>query len=284
MPDVYQIVTDRIINALSFGEIPWHRPWCSVDGGAYSRVTGRPYSLLNQMLLSHTGEYASLKQWIAIGGKIRKGEKPEIIVFWKWPEKTVKRYDGNEEEEKTVVTENPILRYYRVFHISQVEGVAPNERKVRLYDTKAIDRAEKLLKVYCIREGIQLECEPSNEAYYSPNRDVIHIPDIRQFPYAEEYYSIALHEAIHSTGHATRLNRKGLQTVTFGSKEYSKEELIAEIGSACLMNHLGIETDRSFMNATGYIQGWLSVLSNDKKIIVISACQAEKSAKYIVGQ
>ena len=84
--NVYEMVTARIIEQLEKGLIPWERPWTGVRSGAFNRVSKKSYSLLNQMLLKHDGEYASFKQWQELGGKVRKGEKSEIVVFWKWLE------------------------------------------------------------------------------------------------------------------------------------------------------------------------------------------------------
>ena len=81
--DVSEMVTDRIIEQLEQGVIPWEKPWGGVIDGAYNRISKKPYSLLNQMLLQHSGEYATFKQWSELGGHIRKGEKSEIVVFWK---------------------------------------------------------------------------------------------------------------------------------------------------------------------------------------------------------
>ena len=80
---VYEMVTDRIIEQLENGVIPWEKPWTGVRSGAFNRVSKKSYSLLNQMLLKNEGEYATFKQWTELGGKIRRGEKSEIIVFWK---------------------------------------------------------------------------------------------------------------------------------------------------------------------------------------------------------
>ena len=81
--NVYQLVTDRIIEELQKGNIPWEKPWTGVRSGAFNRISKKPYSLLNQMLLKHEGEYATFKQWSELGGKIRKGEKSEIVVLRK---------------------------------------------------------------------------------------------------------------------------------------------------------------------------------------------------------
>ena len=99
MPDVYQIVTDRVMAALEMEEVPWQRPWCSVNGGAFNRVSGNRYSLINQMLLSHSGEYATFKQWTELGGKVKKGERGEIVVFFKWPDQDKENQTEENKEE-----------------------------------------------------------------------------------------------------------------------------------------------------------------------------------------
>lgn len=279
--NVFEIVTDRVCASLLQGEIPWQRPWCTVTGGAYNRVSGRSYSLMNQMLLVHSGEYATYAQWEKLGGKVRKGEKGEIVVFWKFQEAKKEEEDETEEENRP---KKPVLRYYTVYHISQVDGVAPLEPKNKLYEHDPIEQAENLVHGYIMREKIRLEDEPSNWAYYSPVQDVIHIPAMSQYEYPEDYYSTILHEIVHSTGHMNRLNRPGLQTVAFGSESYSKEECVAEIGCAALMNQLGIETDHSIKNSNAYIQGWLKALRNEKKKIVYAACAAEKALRYIMAE
>ena len=281
MPSVFEIITDRVISALELGEVPWHRPWMTVDGSARSRITGKPYSLLNQLLLTHgAGEYATARQWKDLGGSIKAGERSEVIVFWKWPEVS---QEESENEDKDKKLKRPVLRYYRVYHISQVDGVTPLEPKIRVFNHDPIEQAEQLLHGYLAREGIRLENGLSNEAYYSPGCDIIHIPGIMQYEFVEEYYSTALHEAVHSTGHPRRLNRKGLQKVAFGSETYSAEELVAEIGAAALINQLGIETDNSAANSAAYCRGWADVLGKDKKMIVFAAAQAEKAVNYIIN-
>ena len=85
--NVYEMVTARIIAELEKGNIPWEKPWTGVRSGAYNRISKKPYSIINQMLLQHTGEYATFKQWTDLGGHIRKGEKSEFVVFWKILEK-----------------------------------------------------------------------------------------------------------------------------------------------------------------------------------------------------
>lgn len=278
--NVYEMVTDRIIAELEKGVIPWEKPWTGVKSGAYNRVSKRPYSLLNQMLLKHTGEYATYKQWQDLGGQVKKGEKSEIVVFWKIFEAEETNKDTGEKETKKI----PLLRYYNVFHISQVEGVEPLALEQLNDEVEPIEEADKIITDYITREHIEFtECR-SNEAYYSPSSDRVVVPMKEQYKVINEYYSTTFHELTHSTGHKNRLNR--LQTgavAAFGGTEYSKEELVAEIGSASLMNLLGIETVKTFRNSAAYIQSWLQVLRNDNKFIVSASSKAEKAVNYILA-
>ena len=277
---VYEMVTDRIISQLENSVIPWEKPWTGIQSGAYNRISKHSYSLLNQMLLKHEGEYATFKQWTELGGHIKKGEKSEIVVFWRLQPIEEETDDGTKQ-----IRQIPLLRYYNVFHISQVDGIKPLENKA-FTELEPIENAEKVLNEYLTREHLTLEHTASNEAYYSPSRDLIHLPLMEQFKNQAEYYSTAFHEVTHSTGHKSRLNRLGedLKIASFGSEDYSKEELVAEIGSANLLNMLGIETDRSFRNSTAYIQSWLSVLKSDVKFIVSASSKAEKAVKYILNE
>ena len=278
---VYEMVTERIIAQLEQGIIPWEKPWSGIRSGAYNRISKKSYSLINQMMLLHKGEYATFKQWQQLGGTVRKGEKSEIVVFWKIQTVEEKAEDG------TKVTRNiPLLRYYNVFHISQVDGVEPLSKDA-MKDIEPIEKAERILTDYISREQITLVNKASDKAYYSPTNDLIHLPLTEQFKDVSEYYSTAFHEATHSTMKESRCNRmedrKG-KLVAFGSDEYSKEELVAEIGSANIMNILGIETKKSFRNSSAYIQNWLSVLKNDVKFIVSASSKAEKAVKYILNE
>lgn len=275
--NVYQMVTDRIIEEMQKGVIPWEKPWTGVRAGAFNRVSKKPYSLLNQMLLKHTGEYATFKQWSELGGKIKKGEKSEIIVFWKITEIEEENED-NEKVKKNIA----ILRYYNVFHISQVEGVKPLESPFP--KVEPIEEADRIINDYVTREHIDFQEQASNEAYYSPSRDCVVVPMKEQYKLINEYYSTTFHELTHSTGHKTRLDRLESGAVAaFGTETYSKEELVAEIGSASIMNLLGIETTKTFRNSAAYIQSWIKVLKNDNKFIVSAASKAEKAVNFIIG-
>ena len=277
--NVYEMVTDRIIAELEKGNIPWKRPWTGVRSGAYNRITKKPYSIINQILLKYSGEYATFKQWSELGGHIKKGEKSEIVVFWKIYQKE----EINEETGEKEVRKIPVLKYYNVFHISQVEGVKPLE--VPFKEVEPIEEADKIITMYVNREHLDFKELPSNKAFYSPSRDRVVVPMKEQYENINEYYSTTFHELTHSTGHKSRLDRLETGAIaSFGSETYSKEELVAEIGSASLMNMLGIETPQTFKNSTAYIQGWLKALKNDNKFIVSASSKAEKAVNYILGE
>lgn len=137
---------------------------------------------------------------------------------------------------------------------------------------------------YIERESIALSVRESDEAFYNPITDSITLPRITQFEHAETFYSTAFHECGHSTLKANRCDREAEnKTARFGSEDYSKEELVAEITSAAIMNHIGLETLATFNNSAAYIQNWLKALKNDKKLIVSASGKAEKAARYILN-
>ena len=271
--DIYAEVTNRIILQLEQGQIPWQKPWIS-SGQAVSRSTGTPYSLLNQMILGKPGEYVTFAQCQKEGGHIRKGEKSQMVVFWKWVEQ--------KDEETDEVKKIPFLRYFNVFHIDQCEGLTA-KHVLPLPDVAEPDqKAEAVIADYLQRSGVKLNQQEGDRAFYSPASDSVTIPTLAQFNDVAEFYSTAFHELTHSTGHESRLDRLS-KTAHFGSEEYSKEELVAEIGAAALVNHVGLETSNSFRNSTAYIQSWLKALQNDKRLIVGAAGKAEKAVSLILG-
>jgi len=270
---VYEIVTDKIIKQMEKGIIPWHKP-CHGGMAKFNRVSKKGYSVLNQLLLPFDGEYATLKQWNELGGKVKAGEKGNIVTYWNFINKTEKQEDGTEK-----VKSFPILRYYTVFHISQVEGVEP--LKNIDFANMEVESAEDVKNTYFERESCRLFVEKSDRAYYSPSFDEVHVPELNQFENSDEFYLTLFHEMTHSTGAAIRLDRLS-STAFFGNEDYSKEELVAEIGSAMLSSVAGLNTEKTFNNSVAYLQSWLRVLKNDPRMIVSAASKAEKAVDYIL--
>ena len=175
--DIYKEVTDRIIAEMETGLIPWQKPWVA-SGGCISYATGKPYSLLNQMLLGRPGEYATFKQIQAAGGYVRKGEKAQIVVFWK-PLDIVEKDKEGKPVKKTI----PLLKYYNVFHIDQCENLKPRFTPEDLKPADPIAEAETILADYSQRSGCRIIHEKQNEAFYRPSTDEIHLPLREQFPH-----------------------------------------------------------------------------------------------------
>lgn len=283
---VYQMVTDRMLQLIDSGVIPWRMPWmrrggkCR-DGMAYSRGTGKPYSLLNQLLLGKAGEWLTFKQAQDAGGKVRKGEKARFVVFWKFLEKEEEGKNGEKQ-----IKQIPLLRYFNVFHIDQCEGVTARVFKDGasnvMFEHDPIVEAEAVMQKYVQREGITFKVG-GDRAYYSPMADLIAVPARDQFPDVVEYYSAAFHEATHSTGHSSRLNRL-TGVASMGSGEYSREELTAEMGSAFLCGALGINTEASDMNSAAYLQNWGNAIRADHKAFVTAAGKAEKAVQMIAPE
>lgn len=299
--NVYQLVTDRIIAQLEKGIIPWHRPWTGVsvaDGGAISYTSRKPYSLLNQMLLGREGEYLTWKQIQDLGGKVKKGAESQIVVFFKMmvvEDKKATTATTPEQPEKTEKKEKmiPYLRYYRVFHIDDTTGIESKIKKDEAgkpqpEDTlQPIEQAEEIITNYISREKTLkfTNNKPSNRAYYSPTFDEVVVPMLSQFGIAEEYYSTTFHELVHSTLAKSRCDRTAEnKNAHFGSEDYSREELVAELGSAMLCNVTGIECEKAFKNSVAYLQSWLRALKNDNKMIVWASSRAEKASQYIIGK
>ena len=272
--DIYAVITDRMIKEMEAGIIPWKKPWMAA-GKAISHTTGKAYSLLNQMLLGRPGEWLTFKQVQEEGGSVRKGEKASMVVFWKWLDV--------EDEETGEVQQVPFLRYYNVFHLDQCEGITAKHIQTNPNPASPDAAAEAIISDYIRREGVTLEHHEGDAAYYQPVPDRIVLPLMAQFVEIAEYYGAAFHEMVHSTGHMKRLARLD-SPANFGGEEYSKEELVAEIGSAALVHHAGLETSSSFRNSAAYVQNWLQVLKNDKRFIVSAAGKADKAVSFILGE
>jgi len=275
----YEVVTNFIIKKLEDGIIPWRMPWnadgLSVMNGEYKK----PYNGINFFILSSLGftnpYFLTIHQINRAGGKVKQGEHGFPVVYWKFYENTEKKSDGT--EKKVVI---PRLFYHKVFNINQCTGLDDQflPPEVDVINFTPIEVAEQIVSNYPNAPKIIAD---QNRAAYQPLKDEIYMPSAKRFASEEEYYSTLFHETIHSTGHQTRLDR--LDKSSFGSQSYSKEELIAEMGAAFLCAHCHIE-DKTLDNSAAYIQGWLSRLKEDPRMIVQAASKAQKAVAYILGE
>lgn len=286
--NVYEIVTDRILKDMEKGIIPWEKPWVNTSGTNVPRShnDGREYSLLNKMLLGIPGEYTTITQIKKENAQLKPQHMKSIVVKWGQNSKPVLDKDGKEkldENGKPRMATHWFLRYYQVYNIEDVEGMKPKYvfSKGPVANNTPKEKIDKAIAEYLARSGVTLRHYEQGRSYYKPSADEIILPHMNQFFNAESYYATLFHEMGHSTGTAERLNRK--MGGSFGDEEYSAEELVAEITSAVLCNHFGIDTSKIQRNTTAYLQNWLGVLKGDSKMIVTAASKAEKAVKYILN-
>lgn len=276
---VYEKVTAKIIELLETGTVPWKKPWISGEG-PINLISKKPYRGINSFLLNcspYSSPYwMTYRQATEKGGHVRQGEKSTAIIFWKWLDCKV----PPDEEDNEATGKVPLLRYYNVFNLDQIDGINPPVQEQPVNPFSPIDQAEQIISRMPQRPLIQYG---GDRACYSPTFDCIKLPNREAFKSPEEFYSTAFHELAHATGHASRLCRKGIHEPSyFGSHDYSQEELVAEFGASMLCGFAGIE-QQTIENSAAYIQGWLKVLKNDKKLAIVAAGQAQKAADFILN-
>jgi antirestriction protein ArdC len=215
--------------------------------------------------------WVSYKQAQDLGGHVKAGEKSSLAVFWK----RLKVKDKASGEEKTI----PMLRYYRVFNVEQCEGVEYPKPETRASDFNPIDSAVSIIAKTPNPPTVTFN---ESRAYYNRSADVLNMPKPETFDNEQEYYSTFFHELTHATGHESRLGRLQTKDSGFGSSNYAKEELIAEMGASFLSATAGI-LHRTVDNSAAYIAGWLKKLRDDRKLVVQAASAAHRACDYILG-
>jgi antirestriction protein ArdC len=285
--DVYAIVTEKIINLLESGVVPWRRPWTST-GLPRNLITRKPYRGINYFLLS-ASKYVSpfwltMRQANALGGSIRKGEESTIVVFWKVDDTEQCSEEVETEESGHKNTRRFMLRYYRIFNLEQCEmppAILDKLPKIETHHHEPITACAEIMG--CMPNAPEI-VHAGSKAFYSPATDRVTLPPPELFTSAEEYYATAFHELIHSVGHERRLARESIrEAAPFGSPVYSKEELTAEMGAAYLCAESGI-SPAVIENQAAYVAGWLSRLRNDRRLVIHAAAMAQKAADYILGR
>ena len=279
--DIYGEITDLVISKLDGGIIPWEKGWAET-GAPKNIASNKQYYGINTLLLSMMGyssniwgTYNQIKQK---GGQVKRGEKSTPIVYFDFVKskyETVTDKDGNEKPKIY-----PMLKRYSVFNILQSTLTPPTQTKV---EHKPIKEVNILIKKY-VNNKVNFIRQIEQRAYYKPSEDFVNMPILSSFKKVEIYYSTLFHELTHSTGHATRLSREGItsEKANFGNHLYSKEELVAEMGSCFLNSMVGI-TSKTIDNNTAYIQSWIKALKNDKKMLVSAGSKAQKAVNYIIN-
>lgn len=279
--NLYEQVTSTILSSLQRGVVPWRKPWSTTATVPVNAVSNRPYRGVNVLLLG-LAPYAdhrwlTFKQVSKKGGTVCKGEKSTLVVFWKFPEPKSSTPEAAEETLGQV----PILRYYSVFNAEQCEGLGlPEIYKATESAHQRIERADLLVRSMPDPPRI---IESGSAAWYRPADDLVNIPPLERFSSADAFYATLFHELGHATGHEKRLKRSGVTgEIRFGSGEYSKEELVAELTSAFCCATVGLD-NHLIEDSASYIKGWLEVIRADLKAVVMAAAQAQRAADYIRG-
>jgi antirestriction protein ArdC len=286
---VEEIITNKIIEQLQKGVVPWCKPWRETKGMVPKNlITKKEYHGVNRLLLGMHGYsfpfWITFNQVKAINASVKKGEKATPVIYWNVSEHEKIEADGSTKKHKTM-----ILRYYNVFNVEQCEGIKPEKIPLlpvigELTEPETIDQCEGIVSNMPEKPPV---IYGGNEAYYQPSLDTVNIPDRSTFRSKELFYSTLFHELVHATGHQKRCNRKGVtgsegNYTVFGSPAYAKEELTAEIGATFLCHHSQIDNEKTFDNSVAYCQSWLKRLQDDSKLIIYASANAEKAVNYIL--
>lgn len=292
--DYRQELTDLIIKKLEEGAAPWQKPWKPGESGLFPHnpTTNKPYRGANALHLTLVAEmrnyndprWMTYKQAAEEGYQVRKGEKGTVVEYWKFHEEKP-LLDGqgqpvlDEETGKpktvTYALDKPKVFRAVVFNAKQMDNVPEWKNEPKTFDWDPSERAEQIIR----ESGARIFHDQADRAYYSPVHDDIHLPGRDQFASAEAYYGTALHELGHWTGHSSRLNRDLAHP--FGSEEYAKEELRAELASYFMSHRLGIahDTDRH----AAYVKSWIKVLREDKNEIFRASRDAERITEFLMS-
>jgi len=269
--DIYQDVTNKIVQEIESGALPWVKEWSSFSGLPENAITGRQYNGINTLILWLMGgelgyashRWCTYKQAREANGFVRKGEKSIPVVFYKPLTKDVENASG-ELEEKTI----PMLRIFNVFNLDQIDGFA---------DNPAADSTKKLPGIDDFINMTGVKLVPGSPAFV-PSMNWVHMPPIDMFETNTSYYATLFHELIHWSGHKTRLDRN--MSNRFGDAGYAVEELVAELGAAFLCAKFGVTGE---VRHAGYIEHWLKVLKDDNKAIFKAAAEASKAVEDLMS-
>jgi antirestriction protein ArdC len=284
--DIYAEVTAKIIHELKEGRLPWVQPWGrtgSVNPGLpRNAITARNYSGVNVLILwgavidagYPSQSWLTFRQALAAGGNVRKGERGTTIVYADrfTPETEKQRARQTGDEAKAI----SFLKRFTVFNLAQCEGLRPGlaADPAPLPEREIVPVAEAVIAA----SGVDFRIG-GDRAFYVPSADYVQVPPQPAFYEQINYYRTALHELTHATGHSSRLDRRIVNS--FGTKDYAREELVAEMGSAFLCASLGIMPT---VRHSDYLASWLEVLREDNRAIFRAASQASKAADWLLAR
>ena len=276
-------ITNEILSCLKQGISPWTKPWnlkyknfmLPINGLTGKRYNGGNVIHLQAQAIRNNYEdprWYTFNQVKRIPGAHVKQYSKGTIIFFFEPKGTLKR----QKNGKTFRTKHSELFMYFVFNAEQIEGLEPFDYD-SYFNNFSNERADNIVKL----NDVDIITHDLDKAFYRPSEDKIYLPPKTAFLSEEKYYATLLHEVSHSTGHQTRLKRN--LTGQFGSENYAREELIAEMASMFLCYDLGIKGYKDIENHAAYIQSWISLLEKDENELFKAAASAEKVCKYLYG-
>ena len=285
---------NSFIDCLKKDTIPWHRSWSATER-PYNAVTNTAYHGANSLWLSYNQfarefedpRWCTFKQAQTQGWKIKPGSKGTRVEFWSLYDTEEKRKltqrEAKQLSDELTLEEfknrvKPISNVYTVFNGEQIDGIPKYEEK-----TYELNTEELLQKRDTLLKNMNVDfSEGGDKAFYNPSRDRITLPEMNKFETEYDYMATLLHEAGHATGHISRLNRD--MTGVFGSPEYAKEELRAEIASAFTAQELGLDYEQNehMENHEAYVQNWIDVLENEPNELFAAIKDAEKISDYLI--
>lgn len=278
-----QELVGQMISKMEEGQISMRNLWRNTSR-PYNPESGFVYSGGNYLRLLmtanqhdyHDPRWMTYKQASKAGYHVKKGEKSTLLERW-IVEKEVKEKDETGRIiKKTEKLDHPICNYFLVFNAEQLEGIEPLPEVQPMEHDQMLQTAENFMK----SSECEIEEIMQNRSYYSPSTDKIVLPPRDVFADQEAFLSVVLHEMAHSTGHESRLNRPLMNL--FGTKDYAREELNAEMASAFVQSDLGIHLDGQLLDDhAGYLQSWIQILKNDPNELFRAANQADKISKYL---
>ncbi len=304
--DVYQVITDRVIDGLKEKGLSWFKPWVDKNGNMIypiNHTSGRAYNGINVLMLTFIADMNGYEynEWITFGqavkldNTVKKGEKSTQVVNWLinyFDKETKKWYKPNQIKDLSPEIVDRLYKSFRpqtfnVFNIAQLEKAVKPRVETKKPETteertfNPIKKAETVYGGYNKKPSLR---HGGDRAYYQPSTHHVQMPEGKNFFSDDDYYKTLFHELVHSTGHKELLKRKTLVDYNgFGSETYSQEELVAEIGSNFLVAITGIAPQDSEKNTQAYINGWVKHLTDHPKEILYASSQAQKAVEFILG-
>ena len=278
--EIHRLIADQVIEAMKTSGTDWVKSWTTPTGQLpTSMSTGKQYNGINLLILGMTRaannygshHWATYKQWASMGAQVKKGGKSTPVIFYK-PLRVEDKATG---ENKTV----PLLRTFAIFNADQVDGYEAPAIVDDIDHTKLV-QPNTVADQLASRAGCDVRFSDPDRAFYSPAHDFVNMPRATQFDTVTDYAATLLHELTHWTGHESRLDRN--LSMGNGTKDYAKEELVAELGAAMMCGSLGI-TPAPRADHAQYLAGWMQRLKDDPKVIFQAAAKASTAADWLIS-